>query len=69
MINTNELRGIIAREGMSQRGVAKELGITQETFYRKMKKGIFDSDEIYMMIDLLNIEDPVAVFFAKEVTQ
>lgn len=69
MINTNELRGIIAREGMSQRGVAKELGITQETFYRKMKKGVFDSDEIYMMIDLLNIEDPVAVFFANEVTQ
>ncbi len=69
MINTNELRGIIAREGMSQRGVAKELGMTQETFYRKMKKGVFDSDEIYMMIDLLNIEDPVAVFFANEVTQ
>ncbi len=68
MINTNELRGIIAREGKSQRKMATEMGMTPETFYRKMKKGVFDSDEIEYMIESLNIEDPVAVFFAKEVT-
>lgn len=68
MINTNELRGIIAREGKSQRKMATEMGMTPETFYRKMKKGVFDSDEIEYMIQSLNIEDPVAVFFAKEVT-
>jgi DNA-binding XRE family transcriptional regulator len=69
MINKNELRGIIAREGQTQKSVANELGISRETFNRKMKKGVFDSDEIYIMIDFLNITDPVAVFFADEVTQ
>ena len=68
MIDTSELRGIIAREGLSQRKVAAELGITQDTFYRKMKRGVFDSDEINQMITLLHIQDPVAIFFTNKVT-
>ena len=68
MINTNQLRGIIVAKGTSQGQVAKELGITRETFYRKMKKGVFDSDEINQMIKLLDIQDPVAIFFTDEVT-
>lgn len=31
-----------------------------------MKIGIFGSDEIQIMIDELHIEDPTAIFFAKE---
>lgn len=69
MINTNKLRGIIAEKNLSQRNIATELGITPETFYRKMKKGIFDSDEINQMIKILDINDPVAIFFTDKVTQ
>lgn len=69
MINTNKLRGIIAEKNLSQRNIAAELGITPETFYRKMKKGIFDSDEINQMIKILDINDPVAIFFTDKVTQ
>ncbi len=65
MIQTNELKGIIAKNGLSQAKVAKMLGITPKTFYEKMKTGVFGSDEIQIMIDNLNIEDPVAIFFAK----
>ena len=65
MIQTNELKGIIAKNGLSQAKVAKMLGITPKTFYEKMKAGVFGSDEIQIMIDNLNIEDPVAIFFAK----
>ncbi len=68
MIDRNELKGVIAKNGMSQSGVARILGITPKTFYDKMKKGVFDSDEIEIMIDILNIEDPVEIFFAKDVT-
>ena len=64
MVNTDKLRGIIAENGKSQREVAFSLGMSQETFYRKMKKGVFDSDEIKDMIQMLNIEDPITVFFA-----
>lgn len=66
MIKTDELRGIIAKNGLSQTDVAKMIGITPKTFYEKMKIGIFGSDEIQIMIDNLNIADPMSIFFARE---
>lgn len=65
MIDTNALRGIIVTQGLTQAKVAKHLGISSKTFGQKMKKGVFGSDEMEAMIELLNIEDPVGVFFAK----
>lgn len=65
MIATDKLRGIIAERGVSQRKVAEMLGMTEKTFYTKMKKGVFDSDEIDAMISLLEIDDPMQIFFAK----
>ncbi len=65
MIKTDELRGVIAKKGMSQAKVAKILGITPKTFYYKMKIGIFGSDEIQIMIDILDIKNPMEIFFAK----
>lgn len=66
MIKTNDLRGIIAKNGFSQTDVAQMIGITPKTFYEKMKNGVFGSDEIQIMIDKLNIDDPISIFFAKE---
>nr|DAP10363.1 MAG TPA: SOS-response transcriptional repressor [Caudoviricetes sp.] len=68
MIRTDELKGIIAKKGLSQSKVAAEIGITPKTFYDKMKKGIFDSDEIDIMIKYLKIDNPVDIFFANKVT-
>ena len=65
MIATDKLRGIIAERGMSQRQVAKALGMTEKTFYIKMRKGVFDSDEMSEMIAMLSISDPASIFFAK----
>lgn len=64
MIATDKLRGIIAERGFSQREVADYLGMTPKTFYEKMKKGVFDSDEIEKMILHLGIDNPVDIFFA-----
>lgn len=66
VIKTDELRGVIAKEGFSQSDVANMIGITPKTFYEKMKNGVFGSDEIQIMIDKLHIENPIAIFFAKE---
>lgn len=68
MIRTDELRGVIAKNGYSQSDVAKMIGITPKTFYEKMKIGVFGSDEIQVMIDKLNIDNPMEIFFAKKVT-
>ena len=66
MIRTDKLKGLIVENGYTQSDIAKAIGITPKTFYLKMKEGIFGSDEIQAMIDLLKIEDPVSIFFANE---
>lgn len=68
MIDTNKLRGVIVENGKTQCDVAKMLGMTPKTFYSKMKKGVFGSDEIQIMIDKLNIHNPMDIFFAKKIT-
>lgn len=64
MINTNALRGKIAELGLHQYQVAEMIGVSPKTFYDKMKKGVFGSDEIQIMIDKLKIDDPVNIFFS-----
>ena len=68
MIRTDLLRGKIAEKGFSQADVAKALKMTDKSFYNKMKKGIFKSDEMYKLIEVLDIENPIEIFFAKEIT-
>lgn len=68
MIRTNLLKGEIVKAGYTQESLAKELGITAKTFYNKMKKGVFNSNEIDAMIALLKISDPIEIFFAKKVS-
>ena len=69
MIDTNKLRGIIAENGLSQKDVAIAIGVTPKTFYEKMSKGVFGSDEIDVMIDYLHITDPATIFFAQTVNR
>ncbi len=63
MIDTNVLRGKIAEKGLSQAKMAKKIGISPKTFYDKMNKGVFGSDEIEVMIKELEIKDPGKIFF------
>ena len=65
MIDTNLLRGKIAEKGKTQSDIAKAIGITPKTFYKKMNKGVFGSDEIEVMIKELEIEDPMRIFLPK----
>ena len=68
MIDTKKLRGAIAAKELSMAQVAKLLGICPQTFYTRMKKGVFNSTEIAALIDILEIDDPMAIFFADRVT-
>lgn len=67
MIDTKTLRGIIAMKGLSQRKVANMIGITEKTFYEKMKRGVFTSTEIEAMMRILDIDNPKEIFFAEKV--
>lgn len=68
MIDTKALKGVIVSKGKTQKDVAEHLKMSPKTFYAKMKKGVFGSDEMEGMIELLSIENPIDIFFAKEVT-
>lgn len=71
MVDALKLKGVIVQNGRTQEDVAKHLGMTPKTFYLKMKKRVFGSDEIEGMIRYLNIDDPesvMGIFFAQGVT-
>ena len=66
MVDPNKLKSIIVLNNMTQESVARAIGMTPKTFYLKMKKRVFGSDEIEKMMQLLDIEDPMPVFFVPE---
>ena len=68
MVNVQKLRGKMAEKGRSGIDMARVIKKTPKTFYEKMKKGVFDSDEITAIVDDLDIENPMEIFFAEEVT-
>ena len=65
MVDTDKLRGLIAERGMSQATISKRLGMSPSGFYLKMRKGVFDSDEISELITILDIKDPMRIFFSE----
>ncbi len=69
MVDIDKLKNLIEIKGYTQKKLARYLGISEHSFYRKMKRGVFDSDEIGIMIVLLNIKNPAEIFFARRVTQ
>lgn len=69
MIDVNKLRGKMAERGRTGQDMAKVIKKTPKTFYAKMQKGVFDSDEISAMVEDLNIDNPADIFFASEVTR
>ena len=66
MVDLAKLRGLIAERETSQRKVANEMHMAEKTFYGKMKTGNFLLSEAEKLIDILEIEDPAALFFAGE---
>lgn len=65
-MNASKLRGVIAERGMSQRQVAAAIGMSERTFYTKMKKGVFRTDEAEKMIRLLHIKNPAEIFLTSK---
>lgn len=66
MVNSNELKAAMVRKGLTQKDVAKELNIAPRTLSSKLSKGVFGSDEIENLMTILDIKDPMSIFFAKQ---
>lgn len=65
MVLVNELKGKMRAKGYTQKNLAKELGMSAKTLNNKLNKGIFGSDEIEKLIQVLEIQNPLEIFFAK----
>lgn len=55
-------------KGITQKEIAEKLNMSEKTFNTKLRNGIFGSDDIDKMIDILDIKDPMWIFFERKVT-
>lgn len=52
-------------KGVSVQEMCEKLGISRSAFYRKMKQeSEFTRNEMETIINVLQLEDPVSIFFA-----
>lgn len=68
MLDVKELRAAMVRKGYTQQALARELGISEQTLTRKIKKGVFGTDEAQKITIVLEIPNPARIFFAQQVT-
>lgn len=66
MFNQRKLQAQMVLKGLTVEQVSKKMEINSATFYRKMKNdGDFSRKEIQQLIDILEISDPMDIFFAE----
>lgn len=69
MVDSRKLRARMYEKEVTAKTMADNLGMSRQAFYERMKKGIFNADEMYDIMKLLDIEDPRPIFFADKVAQ
>lgn len=68
MVDTLKIKALIVEKGMTQIEVAEKMGMSRKVWFDRMSKRKFDSDEMYNLIHILEIENPTPIFFADKVT-
>lgn len=68
MLNVPEFKAAMVRKGFTQKAISEILGISEKTLCERLKQKRFGTEEIEKLIPLLEINDPMAVFFDGIVT-
>lgn len=68
MLNVPEFKAAMVRKGYTQKALAEKLGISEKTFCERLKSKRFGTEEIEVLIPLLEIENPMPIFFDGVVT-
>ena len=63
IMNANLLRAELAKNGMTQKELAQAIGMAQSTLYRKIKNNSFGIDDVRLIVSVLHIDNPMAIFF------
>lgn len=68
MLNVPEFKAAMVRKGYTAKELASILDISEKTFYSRLKNKRFGTEEIEMLIPILEISDPMSIFFDGLVT-
>lgn len=63
MLRTEKILGALAENGMTRKELAMELDMAPKTFYAKMKRRQFESNELETIVKILKIENPWETLF------
>ena len=64
MLDVYAFKAALEKKGYTQKQLAKEIGISTRTLSNRIKTGDFGSVEIKKISEILEISDPMSVFFA-----
>ncbi|NFO86501.1 DUF739 family protein [Clostridium botulinum] len=65
-MNSNKLKGKMIEKSYTQKNLAKELGITPQSLNAKInKRSQFTLDEVVKIVSILDIDNPMEIFFTK----
>ena len=65
MVNTNLLKSEIVKNGYTQDQFCKKIGMAHSTFIRKMRFGVFKTNEAEKISEVLKLKNPTEIFFSK----
>lgn len=65
MVLTNEIKGKMVARGFTQKQLAEKLEMSERTLANKLTKGVFTTTDVEKLINILKIENPMEIFFAK----
>lgn len=66
MFDRRRLQAQMVLKGINAKELSKAIGINESTLYRKMNNdGDFSRQEINKIIEVLEIENPMDIFFAR----
>lgn len=69
MIDVNKLKGKFVEKGYdTQEKQANVIGMSTKTLQNKLKRGVFNSNEIFKMMEILKLDDPTPIFFVKNIS-
>lgn len=68
MLNVLEFKAAMVRKGFTQKSIAQHLGISEKTLCSRIKNKRFGTNEIEQLIPLLDINNPMQIFFDGIVT-
>jgi hypothetical protein len=69
MIDVNKLKGKFVEKGYdTQEKQANVIGMSTKTLQNKLKRGVFNSNEIFKIMEILKLDDPTPIFFVKNIS-